>query len=239
VPQRLLQWPQLKESRCCNDNVIHKTFSCNISLNVSRLILWIIVTKKLDHKLKKVMQCFKTAGVNRTPIKFKVHWHFFYVALTSTMTSTTSPRLRNSTCYWVYTVLTAAQQRWPFPLWTPADAGTHLPAPKGYRRLSWPRRGLVRTVLPNTVAWKLLRLTGVEPATLRLHSQRLRPLGHHDPYQVDDSATMKTWQYIGRPSQLARLNDQKGFVFWLFATISTVCFNLTMWVYYNVQFPIL
>jgi len=25
-----------------------------------------------------------------------------------------------------------------------------------------------------------MRLTGVEPTAIRLHSQRLRPLGHHD-----------------------------------------------------------
>jgi len=57
-------------------------------------------------------------------------------------------RFRNSTWYGFYTVLTAARQRWPYPLRTPAEAGTHLPAPKGHRRLRWLKRDLIRTVFP-------------------------------------------------------------------------------------------
>jgi len=99
--------------------------------------------------------------------KFKVHLHFFYVAPISTMTSNMSPQLGNPTCYCGCIVWTAAQQRWPFPLWIPAKAGTHILAPRAIE--GWV--GL------------LLQLTGVEHATLRLQSQRLRPIVHHNPHK--------------------------------------------------------
>jgi len=55
----------------------------------------------------------------------------------------TLARLRNSACCWVNTALTSVQQRWPLRLWTPSEAGTNLPATKGYRRLRWRSHGFI------------------------------------------------------------------------------------------------